>query len=158
MFDRNDTGKNFFIIGELMQEKEIKDFDPTNLEFTFNFTKETCPKLKTGICDLEEIELILDKKIDEKHLRNLSRCQRIYFGLRDKTIRVLPPQIMKCKCGHYVCSDGQHRICVAQNKNLKLDVHIFQDIDRDCEKCMPIPENKNATEVVIGGVKFNIIK
>ena len=141
-----------------MLGKEIKDFDPANLEFTFNFTKDTCPKLKTGVCDLEEIDLILDKKITDKQLRSLSRCQRIYFGIRDKTFRVLPPQIMKCKCGHYVCSDGQHRVCVAQNKNLKLDVYMFKEIDEDCEKCMTIPENKNVTEVVVGGVKFNIIK
>ena len=38
-----------------MIEKKIVDFDPTNLEFTFNFTKDTCAKLKTGICELDEI-------------------------------------------------------------------------------------------------------
>ena len=149
---------NLFSMDESMLEKEIKDLDPTNLEFTFNFTKDTCGKLKTGICELDEVDITQNRNPDDTQLRNLSRCQRIYFGLRDKTIRGLPPQIMKCKCGHYVCSDGQHRICVAQNKNLKLDVHIFKDIDRDCEKCMPISKSKNATEVVIGGVKFNIIK
>ena len=44
-----------------MLEKEIKNFDPTNIEFTFNFTKDTCPKLKTGICDLDEINLIANR-------------------------------------------------------------------------------------------------
>ena len=124
-----------------MLGKEIKDFDPANLEFTFSFTK----------------DLILDKKITDKHLRSLSRCQRIYFGIRDKTFRVLPPQIVRCECGHYICIDGQHRICVAQNKNLKLDVHMFKEVDGDCEKCMPIPIKENTEMMTINGIKFNII-
>lgn len=142
-----------------MLGKEIKDFDPANFEFTFNFTEDTCPKLKTGVCDLEEIELILDKKIDEKHLRNLSRCQRIYFGLRDKTIRVLPPQIMKCKCGHYVCSDGQHRICIAKKMGFKLDVITLGDVSESCEACSPtINYEREVTNIVFDGKKFCIIE
>ena len=98
-------------------------------------------------------------QIDDKQLRDLSRCQRIYFGLRDKTIRVLPSQIMKCKCGHYVCSDGQHRICVAKKMGFKLDVITLGDINESCDACSPtINDKQEVTNVTFDGEKFYIIK
>lgn len=148
------------ILEKLKLGKKIANFDPTNIEFTFNFTTDTCPKLKTGFCNLDAINLIKNIKIDDKQLRTLSRCQRIYFGLRDETIRVLPPQIMKCKCGHYICSDGQHRICVAQRMNLTLDVIALGDIDGNCEKCTPVCQNIQMVEADLfsNGIKLNIVK
>ena len=141
-----------------MIEKKIEDFDPTNLEFTFNFTKDTCAKLKTGICELDEIDITYIRKHEDIQLRHLSRCQRIYYGLLDKTIKTIP-QIMKCKCGHYVCSDGQHRICVAQRMGFKLDVIKLGDISESCEVCSPIINNKQeVTNIVFDGKKFCIIK
>ena len=149
-----DTG----ILEKLKLETElILDFDPTNLEFTFNFTKDTCSKLKTGICELDRVDLASDRKQNDEWLKDLSRCQRIYFGLIDETIKTLP-QIMKCDCGHYICSDGQHRICVAQKKKLRLDVRMLGAINENCEKCMTTSESDNTVDVVIDGVKLSIIK
>ncbi len=66
---------------------------------------------------------------------------------------------MKCKCGHYVCSDGQHRICVAQRMGFKLDVIKLGDISENCEVCSPIINNKQeVTNIVFDGKKFCIIK
>ena len=127
------------------------------MKFTFNFTKDTCSKLKTGICELDRLDLASDRKQNDECLKDLSRCQRIYFGLIDKTIKTLP-QIMKCECGHYICSDGQHRICVAQKKKLRLDVRMLGAINENCEKCMPTSENDNTVNVIIDGIKFSIIK
>ena len=131
-----------------LEESLFKDFDPTNSDFTFNFTKDTCSELRTGICELDEIDITHNRKLEDSQLRHLSRCQRIYYGLLDKKIKTMP-QIMKCKCRHYICIDGQHRICVAQKMKLRLGVFLLGDVDENCEKCTPVQAKEDVVELVI---------
>ena len=110
----------------------IESFDPSGKEFKFNFTKGTCAKLNTGICELQDFYTDDDKGDDLKY----TRCQNILIGLMSGKINSIKmiPYIHKCTCGHWVCTDGQHRICVAQKRSLTLKVE-REDCNEECPDC-----------------------
>lgn len=110
----------------------IEQFDPSGKEFKFNFTKHTCAQINTGICELENFHPDDTKGNDLKY----TRCQNIFLGLMDGAINSakMLPYIHKFACGHWACTDGQHRICVAQKMGLTLKVE-REDCNSECPEC-----------------------
>lgn len=110
----------------------IEDFNPNEKTFCFNFPGETCYKNVHGICALDKYKKELEQYDYDYYggdCHKYPSCVNIYFGLRDKSIRHSMPFIYQFECGHYICGDGQHRICVAQKMNLLLDVEYYTEVN-----------------------------
>lgn len=117
---------------------EIIDcFDPSDKEFKFRFTEDTCAQIRTGICQLQGFD---SDAVVASH-SEYPRCQKILLGLINGTIKDVPC-IYKCKCGHWMCVDGQHRICIAQKRGMTLKVEI-EKCDEYCMVCQPSIHNVN---------------
>lgn len=128
----------------MSQEKLIEGFNPKGKVFKFNFTEDTCEKCKTGIC-------VLDSRADElqqddydfgRDKNRYPKCINIFYGITSDAIneRNSLPLIHEFSCGHFECSEGQHRICVAQRKNLQLDV-VRSDLSEPCSECVEIKKD-----------------
>ena len=128
----------------------IEHFDPSGKEFKFNFTKDTCAQLNTGICDLQDFYTD-DKKGDDL---KYTRCQNILIGLMSGKINSIKmiPYIHRCTCGHWECTDGQHRICVAQKRSLTLKVE-REDCDAECSECYQNDIDKRVKQIEIRNKK-----
>ena len=128
----------------------IEHFDPSEKEFKFNFTKGTCAKLNTGICDLQDFHTDDNKGDDLKY----TRCQNILIGLMNGKINSVKmiPYIHRCTCGHWVCTDGQHRICVAQTRGLTLKVE-REDCNEECPDCYQYDIDKRVKQIEIRSKK-----
>lgn len=112
------------------------DYDLSNCEFVYNFTKDTCHKVATGTCILDEWKDKLSKiNYELKDREKYPHCVSLYFCLL-KNIRLSNlPWISRCKCGHCECTDGQHRTCIAKRMNMLIDVEFFKNIEDCCSDC-----------------------
>ncbi len=119
--------------------KKIKTFDPTQYSLKFNFTKDTCNKINTGICPLDTYKDQLNRNDYDFSLfrKEYPKCVSMYYAMKNNKIVALLPRIHKFKCGHYMCDDGQHRICIAIRMGLTLTVEYVNDyvVDDDCWDC-----------------------
>jgi hypothetical protein len=112
------------------------EFNPNGVGFDFSFNKNECEEIEYGICPLKKYEAILNRKdFDfESERYQFPLCICIFFGLRDKTFKRLPPQLVLFDCGHYGFIDGRHRVCVAQRRGLKLEVTV-EKVSSFCDNC-----------------------
>lgn len=112
-------------------ERTVKyiDFDLSNCEFKYNFTKDTCYEKATGVCILDEWKHKLSiTNFDIKDFRKYPKCVSLYFCLKNKINVSNIPLISRCECGNYVCIDGQHRTCIAKKTNLRIDVEVYKEM------------------------------
>lgn len=114
-----------------------KKFKPTkNMEFSFSFTPDECYKALTGTCSLDkEFNSNSSKKI-AKYKADESYCQRLYLAMLKKEDLPLDISIDKAiKCGHYDFSNGRHRTCIAQRKDLAIIAEILYNQNDYCCEC-----------------------
>lgn len=117
---------------------KIYNFNPKGKQFDFFFTKDTCCKLATGICALEAYKNDLDYPDYRKYCEreDFDQCVRAYLSLKNNITIGSYPVLHIHKCGHYGFTDGQHRICVALQMNMQLEVEFHKTIiDEICETC-----------------------
>lgn len=128
----------------------VEHFDPSGKEFKFNFTKHTCTQLSTGICELQDFHTDDNKGDDLKY----TRCQNILIGLMSGKINSIKmiPYIHRCACGHWACTDGQHRICVAQKRGLTLKVE-REDSNEECPDCYQYDIDQEVEKIEISSMK-----
>lgn len=126
------------------KELRILEFNPRGKEYYYTACNEDfCYKNKNGICSLdltdEEVKNI-NRKFDKEDYRyyqenSVSYCREIYESLMKDGQKHLV-YLNKGTCGHYTFTDGQHRICIAARKGLKLDVQLHIDSEYPCWICM----------------------
>lgn len=125
------------------KELKIPQFNPKGKEYYYTECNEDfCYKNKNGICSLdlteEDVKNIGIEEDIYSYENKVNYCRDIYKSL----IREGQKQLVYLNqgtCGHYTFTDGQHRVCIAARKGLKLNVQVY--IDRDlCSICSQ--ENK----------------
>jgi hypothetical protein len=116
----------------------IRNFNPKGKTFVFNLSKYDCYRLSKGKCS---IQFEQEKYKDESNSIYCKECDYRYcislaHSLKEKgvTNNLSPVRITRNSCGHYAITDGQHRLCLAANANIKLDVYV-QDYDGQCRVC-----------------------
>lgn len=133
------------------KELRIPEFNPKGKEYYYTAcNQDFCYKNKNGICSLdlteEEVKNI-NKNVDgEDYIycqkNSVNYCRDIYKSLiKDGQKKLV--YLNQKKCGHYTFTDGQHRLCIAARKGLKLDVQLYVDIKYPCRICI---EENNITK------------
>lgn len=84
---------------------KYQDFDHLSIPFVYNFTKDTCNRLRTGICSLDEYSNELNRTDYSYDIfkKVYPKCVSMYYAIINGMIFDLPPLYYKCKCGHYMC-------------------------------------------------------
>lgn len=94
---------------------------PAELSCMYRLTKDTCYKRKTGKCSLD-IPFFGE------------RCQNLYADILENGV-LRPVVLGKNRCGHYDFTDGQHRTCIAQMRDLEIPAEIVKESPYDCQHC-----------------------
>lgn len=111
----------------------IEKIRPSTMKFHYQFplTDYTCYKLFSGTCSLEAPfdETVL-AKAGAAYYRQKESCQSLYIGIKKG---LTPPvEIVEHGCGHYSFVDGQHRVCIAQMKDIEIVAEIIEGIPECC--------------------------
>lgn len=115
----------------------ILDFKPRGKAFVFYLTKDTCDKIRTGKCRVEEIAQYKDNLEEFEKYSDDSKCTSLaYSMLKDgfhcnHGSRIL---LVKFQCGHYSFSNGQHRTCLAAKLDIAIPCEILEN-ERICPAC-----------------------
>ncbi len=122
------------------------DYNLSDCEFVYNFTKDTCHKILTGTCVLDEWkDRLSELSFGKKDFKKYPHCVSLYFCLLKKIRLSNFPWILRCKCGHYECTDGQHRTCIAKRMNILIDVEFFKDMSDYCLDCQKLKKVDTTT-------------
>ena len=125
---------------EPQENEEIKEILPKDMLFHFGLTDGECHLKTTGVCSLDRWFPYKVKEIEGD--ANYIHCSKIFKSLvkygQDFLI-----DIAKYRCGHYEFNDGQHRVCIAKRKDLKLKALITTVSDEDCDFCQKKFRNSN---------------
>lgn len=118
-----------------MKDFYIKDFSPKGKKYYFSCSEDFCYKTKHGICslDLTDDEVSFIPPDEYPRDDNVNYCRKIYKSIINEGQKY-PIYICNNKCGHYTFDDGQHRVCIASKKELKLKAEVYQ-IDDLCHMC-----------------------
>ena len=99
--------------------EKVQMIRPATMEFHYQYPLDdyTCYRLHTGTCSLD---LPCDDSVvaSNKHpyYQQEKACQSLLVCLERGDAP--PVEIVKYECGHYSFIDGQHRVCIAQKKDL----------------------------------------
>ena len=121
---------------EVQENEEILEIFPKDLIFLFELSDTECHAKLTGRCSLEKFWP--DKRLDQGEDSDFNYCRNILKSLKRHGITELV-DIIKYNCGHYAFNDGQHRICIAKRKGLKLKALITTVDDESCDVCRNRP-------------------
>lgn len=111
---------------------EKKVINPSLEQFTFEFTKNECYKLRTGKCSLEmNVDLRRYSSVQDNEKEY---CPHLYQLMMEGGRIVKDPQLARCGCGHFIINDGRHRLCIAQQKNMNILVEISAGL-KTCLNC-----------------------
>lgn len=116
---------------------------PNEYIFAFDFKAGVCYKKLTGACSLDEVFDERKSKKNTKNRSDKSYCQRLYLALLKNEVHHKDISIHKTGCGHYDFTNGRHRICICQRKNLEIEAEITYDGDPLCEDCKKKNKPKN---------------
>lgn len=114
--------------------KESKIIHPKNHQFAFQFDKGECYEKLNGKCSLFE-EFDINNITQASTQRNTKEyCQKLYAAMLKKSYFV-NGYIHHCGCGHFDFTDGRHRVCIAQKKELPIEIDISSGFELclDCE-------------------------
>jgi hypothetical protein len=122
---------------DLHDDEEYAVIAPAEMPFLFEMGRTECHQKLTGICSLDRKSP--DKSHDIGDECDYDYCPRMLRSLK-KDGQIFPVRIIRWRCGHFGFHDGQHRVCIAKRKGLKLDAVISWPIpDEDCEMCSNRP-------------------
>lgn len=124
-----------------MTTLKIEQFDPTQQEFCYALTENTCFRIKTGQCSLdlnyEEFEnfISFEEPSENKTLNSVHYCRSLHTSFINEGIHN-PIHIASNICGHYGFTDGQHRTCIAKSQNIKaIPARISINKSSKCRAC-----------------------
>lgn len=110
----------------------LKKLEPAKLTFNLNLSKGECHLIKSGRCSLEKPTV----KRKARKESDIGYCQQLYADLVTNGQRE-PIIVGKASgCGHYDFCDGQHRVCIAQRRELELLAEVEKEAGL-CTKCSP---------------------
>jgi hypothetical protein len=122
-------------------DEGLKIIAPEEMTFLFELNNTECHQKLTGICSLErkhpDRTQDLGDECDYDYCPSLLRSLRRYGPNRYGNLFTVT--IINYRCGHYGFNDGQHRVCIAKKKRLKLPAIIVKLPDEDCELCQNLP-------------------
>ena len=96
--------------------------------FNFELSPEECHLLSTGTCSLD----LPPAKSRSRRENGVAYCQQLRKLIENgKTDPII---VGRAGCGHLDFCDGQHRACIAQRTNLKLEAEI-EDNGALCSRC-----------------------
>ncbi|SFR78104.1 hypothetical protein [Anaeromicropila populeti] len=116
---------------------EEVDFYPKEKIFYYNFTKDTCEKLRTGKCNIEEIFQYKDDLEEFEKRCDGFKCSNLALSLlkngfvHHQGTGIL---IFKHSCGHYSCNNGQHRTCLAAKLDIPVKAELME-LEDPCVAC-----------------------
>lgn len=137
-----------------MEDLRVEAFNPKGKKYYFNYcTEDFCYKTRHGVCslDLTEDEAKSIPTDEYPGEDDVNYCRNIYKSII-KDGQKHPVYINNNKCGHYTFDDGQHRVCIASKKGLKLRVEIHQN-NEICHVCYRENKIKNSISNVEEMVK-----
>lgn len=119
-----------------MSNSYTDNFSPKGKKYYFNNANEDfCYKTRNGVCSLdlpeEEVRLIPSEEYPGED--DVNYCRNIYKSIIEKGQKY-PVFLCRNKCGHYTFDDGQHRMCIAGKKGLRLRAEISEN-DSNCYVC-----------------------
>lgn len=97
-----------------MELGECETFDPKNKKFIFHMPGNECEYKSHGVCPIKE-----NKDIECKCKDILRQLEKASF----KQNRDLPIVLYDEEKDLYGADDGQHRICIAIQLNMKIMIH-----------------------------------
>lgn len=114
----------------------IEEFNPKGKKYYFTSCNEDfCYKNRHGTCslDLTEDKARLIPTGEYSMKNDVNYCRDIYKSLIEDGQKQIV-YINSNKCGHYTFNDGQHRLCIASKKGLKLKTDVYQG-NEVCDVC-----------------------
>lgn len=135
----------------------VEEFNPKKKKYYFNnCTENFCYKTRHGICsfDLSEAEIRSIPTEEYSGKDNVNYCKNIYKSIL-KNGQQLPAYITSNKCGHYTFHDGQHRVCIASKKGVKLRAQVNSN-DDICNVCYRENKIQNSIKYVDERLKITL--
>lgn len=118
---------------ELNEDEEFIVISPFEMTFLFEMGPGECHQKLTGACSLERRQP--DRSHDIGDECDYDVCPNLLKSMRKIGLHsMMQIDIIKCRCGHYEFNDGQHRICIAQRKGIKIEA-LVTTVDNVCEMC-----------------------
>lgn len=102
--------------------REYVDFSLKNKTVYLDFDKYTCFKYKEGRCSLD---CLAESTDDDPCLPryDINYCVNIFKSIKERGFIESPSLLItKYSCGHYVCDDGRHRICICGRKDIPIKI------------------------------------
>lgn len=146
--------KVFQILKRRCKNKNViieKDFYPKGKSFSFNLTKDTCEKICTGKCNVEEIAPYKNDIEEFERRCNGFKCSNIALSLlkngfvHHQGAGIL---IFKHSCGHYSFNNGQHRTCIASKLDISVKAELMT-LEDPCFNCSKESDENNDKVIII---------
>jgi len=116
------------------ETEETIIINPTEMTFLFHLSDKECHQKHTGICSLERRQP--DRTQDIGDECDYDYCPKLLKAIKQNHPRVyiLPIELANYSCGHYAFNDGQHRICIAKKKKLRVPA-LIENLNEECDFC-----------------------
>ena len=137
-----------------MGDLYVEEFNPKRKKYYFtSCTEDFCYKNRHGICSLDLTEDKVRSIPTEEYPGedDVNYCRDIYKSII-KNGQKQTVYINSNKCGHYTFTDGQHRVCIASKKGLKLRAAVNQS-NEICHVCYRENKIQNSIKNVEDMVK-----
>lgn len=112
--------------------EETKVISPKEMTLVFELSEKECHLKFTGKCSLDRF--FPYRSTDNGNDSDYEHCRKIFKSLKKHGQR-FDIEIIKYRCGHYAFNDGQHRVCIAKRKDLRLKAFITTVYNEDCDIC-----------------------
>lgn len=124
---------------ELNEDEQYTLINPAEMTFLFEMGRGECHQQLTGTCSLERNRPDRSRDIGDEC--DYDFCPDLLKSLREIGLHsnIMHIDIMKCRCGHYEFNDGQHCVCIAKRKVIKIEA-LVTTVDITCEMCQGRPE------------------
>lgn len=126
-----------------------KTIIPSEHIFVFRLSDGECHKELTGVCSLDKAFVHSENNGEE----GIAYCQNLYKSLVESG-QFNRVTLVEATCGHFEFNDGQHRVCIAQRKGLKIKADIFK-VDFPCRNCEPPKYDEAALTVDLDEIVIN---